>query len=145
MKTLISGHRLFKLKSYNTEWIKEAIEKSMLDLPISIGLSGMASGVDLWFCQSCLKNNIPYMACVPFEGQEYTLEKSEREIRGTLIDSACELKSMRNSQMIEKCDCGIIVFDGNKGGTHNVFQQMIESKKPFMWINPVAEHIYKID
>jgi hypothetical protein len=41
--------------------------------------------------------------------------------------------------MVEKCNYGIIVFDGNKGGTHNVFQQMVEKHKPFTWINPVWE------
>lgn len=46
--------------------------------------------------------------------------------------------------MVEIIDYGIIVWDGNKGGTHNVFQQMIENKKGFVWINPVSEKILEV-
>ena len=143
MKALISGHRLFKLRSYSIEWIKDAIELSLFDLPISIGLSGMASGVDLWFCQICLLHKIPYFACIPFAEQQDLVEEDEKELRLSLIQSASRKYEIRNSQMIEMVDCGIIVFDGNKGGTHNVLQQMVEKKKPFVWINPVSEKIWK--
>ena len=145
MKALISGHRLFKLKSYNCDWIKDAIEQSLVELPISVGLSGMASGVDLWFCQKCLDNKIPYIACIPFDEQQDLVEEDEKVIRIDLIQNASQIWKIRNSHMIEKCDCGIVVFDGNKGGTHNVFQQLVENKKPFVWINPVSEKIWKCD
>lgn len=46
--------------------------------------------------------------------------------------------------MVEKADTGLVVWDGNKGGTHNVFQQLVEKKKPFVWINPVNEKFYEI-
>ena len=143
MKTLISGHRRFKLESYDIDWIKESIEETILDIPISIGLSGMASGVDLWFCEICLRNNIPYFACIPFDEQQNLVEDYEKELRLNLIDKSSKILKIRNSQMIEKSDFGIIIFDGNKGGTHNVFQQMIENEKPFIWLNPVSKKIWK--
>lgn len=142
MKTLITGHRLSKLQCYNIPWIKDAIIDAVQDSSISIGLSGMASGVDLWFCEACLLLNIPYIACPPFEEQEETIPQEEKVLREHCLTSAKETWKIRNSQMVNKADAGIVVFDGNKGGTHNVFQQLIEKKKPFTWINPVAQKIW---
>ena len=143
MKTLISGHRRFKLENYNIEWIKEAVfdsvEKHYLESGMTIGLSGMASGVDLWFCETCFKLNIPFIACPPFEEQIDTIPKEEMELRSWCMKTAKEIWKIRNSSMVEKCDSGIIIWDGNKGGTHNVLQQMVEKQKPFIWINPVSE------
>jgi len=148
MKTLVSGHRIHKLECYDIGWIqaaiKHALEKTFLN-QTSMGLSGMASGVDLWFCESCVQCNIKYVACIPFEGQKDTMNSIWAEQREACIKNAIEIWNIRNSLMVEKTDAGLIVFDGNKGGTHNVFQQMIEKKKPFVWLNPVNQNIYEID
>ena len=145
MKKLITGHRLFKLVNYDIEWIKFALEEALSDpeIPTSFGYSGMASGVDLWFCQICLALGIPYEACVPFEDQQFEMEEDERQIRSELIRKANKLSYVRNRYMVEKAQGGIVVWDGNKGGTHNVVQQMVEARMPFWWINPVAQKIWR--
>lgn len=104
-------------------------------------MSGMASGIDLWFCAACLSKKVPYHAYIPFQEQEDTVPDSEKELRRILIKQACRTYNLRNSYMVGSADRGIIVWDGNKGGTHNVLQQMIENKKEFLWINPVSEKI----
>lgn len=147
MRTLITGHRLHKLECYDNIWIKDAIRDSLDNTFLqstSYGLSGMASGVDLWFCLACLRRQIPYAACVPFESQAETMDTVSRELRETLINGASEIKRIRNSLMVDKADAGLVVFDGNKGGTHNVFQQLIEKQKPLVWINPVAKKIWEL-
>lgn len=144
MKILVSGHRLHKLNGYSLEWIKEAITEAIVRFPgMSLGLSGMAGGIDLFFCQCCLELDIPYIACPPFEEQIDTLPEQEKPLRKYCMDNAKEIWKIRNSAMVTKADGGIIVWDGNKGGTHNVFQQMIEKKKPLIWINPVSEKIWE--
>ena len=145
MKVLISGHRKFKLENYNTDLIKLGIEEALeywSSQGIGVGLSGMASGVDLWFCQICINMGIPYIACPPFEEQDKTMEDSDALLRKELLNKASSVWKIRNSNMVEMCDGGIIVWDGNKGGTHNVFQQMIERNKPFIWLNPVGQKIW---
>ena len=104
MKKLITGHRLFKLVNYDIEWIKFALEEALSDpeIPTSFGYSGMASGVDLWFCQICLALGIPYEACVPFEDQQFEMEEDERQIRSELIRKANKLSYVRNRYMVEK-------------------------------------------
>ncbi len=144
MKCLISGHRLFKLQTYDLVWIKDAIVDTILDNMgvITYGYSGMASGVDLWFCSTCLALKIPYCACIPFDEQSETMDEAEKNFRQSCIDCASSVVKCKNSIMVEKADMGIIVWDGNKGGTHNVLQQMVERRKPFFWINPVSQKVY---
>jgi uncharacterized phage-like protein YoqJ len=147
MKTLISGHRLFKLQNYSIDFIKYAIDDTIDSIATEygnfIGYSGMASGVDLWFCDSCLIKKYQYNACIPFKEQEDEMDADEKMHRQTLIDKAANVYNIRNSAMIDKVDMAIIVWDGNKGGTHNVLQQCVEVNKKFYWVNPVRQNIIK--
>jgi uncharacterized phage-like protein YoqJ len=154
MKTLITGHRLFKLENYDPEGIKLAlkviIRKHLIQHGFMRGYSGMASGVDLWFLDILIeeskmaKQHPQYVACIPFEGQEDTMKEDERLQRQELIDGASEVLKIKNSRMIDITDDAIVVWDGNKGGTHNVFQQLVEQDRRFTWINPINERIYNI-
>lgn len=145
MKTLVTGHRLFKLATYDLDWIRLAIAETLADteLPTSYGYAGMASGVDLWFCETCLDIGIPYEACIPFEDQRNEMAADESALRDRLIASAARVSHVRNRYMVERTQAGIVVWDGNKGGTHNVVQQMVEANKPFWWLNPVAQKVWR--
>jgi uncharacterized phage-like protein YoqJ len=66
-----------------------------------------------------------------------------RSKREELLAGAVEIKKVKNSWMVEHCDTAIVVWDGNKGGTANVVQQLVEGKKNFYWINPVAKVVWK--
>lgn len=145
MKTLVTGHRLFKLAAYDLDWIRLALAETLVDpdLPTSYGYAGMASGVDLWFCQACLDLGIPYEACIPFEDQRNEMGSDEAALRDHLTAAATKVSHVRNRYMVERAQAGIVVWDGNKGGTHNVVQQMVEANKPFWWLNPVAQKIWR--
>jgi uncharacterized phage-like protein YoqJ len=148
MKTLITGHRTSKLEEYDIDWIKTSMFDIITspieyDFHVSYGLSGMASGVDLWFCQQLYTLGIGYSACIPFKDQDRCVENNEMSFRRELIEKSSKIyKYMRNSQMLEKANQAIVVWDGNKGGTHNVVQQLVEKSKGFLWINPVAKKIW---
>jgi uncharacterized phage-like protein YoqJ len=146
MRVIITGHREEKLQTYELDWIKESINSILKKLNyengISIAYSGMASGVDLWFCESCIANSIPFIACIPFEDQEDYMSEESRLLRKSLLLEAKEKKLVKNSWMVQNCDYALVVWDGNKGGTHNVFQQLIENQIPFAWINPVSQKIW---
>lgn len=147
MKTLITGHRRFKLTTYDEKWIQDSIDDILCDLlqqhGYVRGYAGMAGGVDLWFCQSCLTLGIPFVACIPFEEQAETMDTDEATLRARLISQASEVRQVKNSWMVEECDMAICVWDGNKGGTHNVVQQLVEKQKPFIWVNPVAQKVWR--
>lgn len=147
MKLLISGHRKYKLEGcYDTGWIRRALFGEMQRLHndhcVGRAYSGMASGVDLWFCDYCVSLAIPYVACIPFDEQGDTMEPGDKVSRDHLIRLAAETRKVKNSWMVEQADRAIIVWDGNKGGTHNVLQQMVEARKPFSWINPVGQKVW---
>ena len=147
MRTLVTGHRLFKLQQYDIPWIQGAI-RDALDYTFlqttGYGLSGMADGVDLWFLMILRERGIPYSACIPFEEQGEYMSETDQILRDELIAGASMKELIRNSAMVSRCNAGMVVFDGNKGGTHNVFQQLIEAHKPFVWINPVWKTITEI-
>ncbi len=67
----------------------------------------------------------------------------DAELREQFLKSAKEIKQVKNSWMVEHTDIGIAVFDGNKGGTANVFQQWVENRKSFYWVNPVGKVTWK--
>lgn len=145
MNVLISGHRLSKLKNYNIDWIKSGIKEYLSKLSQNqfvMGYSGMADGIDLWFCEICIDLKIPYTCCIPFEEQDEYMSGSDKNLRKDLIQNAAKVIKCKNSIMVEKADFGLVVWDGNKGGTHNVFQQLLESKKSFYWLNPISEKVY---
>jgi uncharacterized phage-like protein YoqJ len=147
MRIVITGHRTEKLQTYNIDWINSTISDILIEIQNlsdkNIAYSGMASGVDLFFCSACRILDIPYIACIPFEGQETKMTQIDCDTRKTLLEYAKEIKHVKNSWMVEHCDIGIVVWDGNKGGTHNVIQQFVENKIDFFWINPVAKVVWK--
>lgn len=147
MRIVITGHRTEKLAAYDIGWIQSAIDDALVELKANnaplLAYCGMASGVDLYFCRSCILLGIPYIACVPFEGQENTMSVRDAEIREQLLKSAKEIKQVKNSWMVEHTDMGIIVWAGLKGGTHNVVEQFVSARKNFYWINPVGKVTWK--
>lgn len=147
MRIVITGHRTEKLAPYDFGWIQSAIDDVLVELKSKesslLAYSGMASGIDLHFCKSCILLGIPFIACVPFEGQEYTMTPRDADVREQLLKVAKEIKEVKNSWMVEHTDMGIAVWDGNKGGTHNVVQQFVEKRRNFYWINPVAKVTWK--
>lgn len=147
MRIVITGHRTEKLQPYDFGWIQSAIDDLLVEIKVYgtdlLAYSGMASGIDLHFCRSCLLLGIPFIACVPFEGQEETMSPRDADLREQYLKVAKEIKQVKNSWMVEHCDVGLAVWDGNKGGTHNVVQQFVEKRRNFYWINPVAKVTWK--
>jgi len=143
MKCLISGHRIKKLANYDLHFIQCTLYSVLAGRDV-IGLSGMADGIDLMFCETLLEQNKGYHCYIPFEGQDAYMSQGDVHRRDRLIRLAWKVYNRRNSAMVESCDTGIIVWDGNKGGTHNVFQQMIEAGKPFTWIDPVNQRVIEV-
>lgn len=147
MRLIITGHREYKLvqNGYDVGWITDAIEQILMEVhefkPLCY--SGMADGIDLIFCKLCSNLQLPYIACIPFEGQENNMIMLHKVMRDQLLKEAKEIKKVKNSWMVENCDVAICVWDGNKGGTHNVVQQLVEKKKNFYWINPVGKVVWK--
>lgn len=146
MRLIVTGHRNEKLQTYDQNWIRlelTVLVRKLMNQGVNLAYSGMASGVDLWFCRACQVHNLPFIACVPFEEQSDYMSDEDKKWREICLKSAVQVMNVKNSWMVEHADIAIVVWDANKGGTHNVLQQLVENQKPFYWLNPVSQKIWE--
>lgn len=133
-----TGHRPDKLGGYSWSPIQEqvcrAIRWRLLRLRPSVCISGMALGVDQWAASICVELGIPFVAYIPFKGQESNwparsraeyerlLAKAER-VR-VVCDGEYSPRKMqeRNVAMVLDSDVLFAVWDGTDGGTGNCFK-----------------------
>lgn len=137
MIVAVTGHRPDKLGGYAPEnplraWIKARLREQLLQRrpfrPL-YGISGMALGVDQDFVAVCIELGIPFIAAVPFIGQERRWPTPARERYVELLEQACDIEIVctggyerwkmlaRNQWMVDHCNVLFAVFDGSAGGT----------------------------
>jgi len=133
-----TGHRPNKLyQGYNGEsFILKAIEQSKCLDNIQYGISGMALGFDTALAIMFTKYNIPWIAAVPFKGQESIWPISSRKKYIDLLSKAVKVvyvdelnnhqdktipvKMMeRNEWMVDNSNMVIALWNGTSGGTKN--------------------------
>lgn len=148
-----TGHRPDKCGGYklpNKTYCKicQEIEKNLLKINPKYCISGMALGVDSWAAFVCIKNNIPFKAAIPFEGQEnlwtqqdksryYTLlSKAKEKVLVSNGDFSQEKMQIRNEYIVNNSDILIAVFDGSFGGTFNTVNYAKKLNKEILIINP---------
>ena len=148
-----SGHRPNKLGGFKVpnptyNYICQEIEKTLLELKPEKIISGMALGVDQWAANVAIKLGIPFLAAVPFEGQERAWPEASQKVFHKLLDKAAEVvivseggyaahkMQTRNIWMVDHCDKLIAVWDGTPGGTGNCVNYAISKDKEIIRINP---------
>ena len=95
------------------------------------GISGMALGWDQIFAEACIREGVPFIAALPFAGQDAIWPKKARTIWQRLCDKADEVVIVckgpyapakmlrRNGWMVDHSDRLAALYDGSPGGTHN--------------------------
>ena len=156
-----TGHRPNKIGGYDknnplAKKIKEAIKEYLSYLAHKdedptgnfTCISGMALGVDQLAAEVCIEEDIPFIAAVPFLGQEsvwplesqehynYLLEKAEEVVIVSEGDYAAHKMQVRNEYMVNKCDALMAVYDGSPGGTQNCVNYAKSKGKPVYILNP---------
>jgi len=150
-----TGHRPSKVGGYklpNPTYIRvcQSIEQVLRDLKPEKAISGMALGIDQWAASVCIKNKVPFLAAVPFVGQENIWPEDSKRIYNILLAKAAEVVvvsegdysavklQLRNEWMVDHCDKVIAVWDGTQGGTANCVKYAQSLKKDIIIINPQA-------
>jgi len=94
-------------------------------------ISGVALGFDTAFALAAIELNIPFIAAVPFSGQELKWRKSDQvryhdilsKAEKVIIVSAGGFESykmqVRNEWMVDNCNIVLALWNGSKGGTAN--------------------------
>lgn len=153
MIVAFTGHRPDKLGGYtlpNPTYTKicQAIEKKLVELKPEKVISGMALGVDQWAAHIATKLNIPFLAAVPFAGQEGVWPAQSKKIYKFLLEKAAEVVIVceggysaaklqkRNEWMVNHCDLLIAIWDGTQGGTGNCVEYAKGQGKEIFRINP---------
>jgi uncharacterized phage-like protein YoqJ len=148
-----TGHRPNKLGGYklpNATYNKvcQQIEQKLIELKPDKVISGMALGIDQWAANIARKLKIPFIAAIPFEGQEKAWPKQSQDTYHKLLGFADEKvyvcppgyaaskMQIRNEWMVDKCDILIAVWDQTPGGTANCVKYAQSVGKQIIFIDP---------
>jgi len=100
---------------------------------IKLLISGMALGWDTLFAVWAIRNKMPFIASVPFEGQENRWPDSSKNLYWFLLPQAIAIHTLgdsstvdyrvlmqkRNEWMVDHSQAIYAWFDGSPGGTSN--------------------------
>lgn len=129
-----TGHRPNKLGGYNNESFLKLVEVAenwiRENNPTKV-ISGMAQGWDQALAQAAINCGVPFVAAIPFKGQEtrwsikgqkyYTklLTKADSIIYVSGEGYAPYKMQLRNKWMVDNSDIVLAMWDGTGGGTFN--------------------------
>lgn len=129
-----TGHRPDKLGGYGQEARAALVRLAVQGLHETKAtklITGMALGWDTALAVAAHTMLLPYIAAVPFEGQENRWPEESRELYRFLLSHAektvvvCEggyapwKMQKRNEWMVDNCDTVLALWNGSKGGTAN--------------------------
>jgi uncharacterized phage-like protein YoqJ len=137
----VTGHRPDKLWVGNWSgydrtnplrvWIRAQMKAYLQALQPTHTISGMAIGIDQDFVDVCIKLAIPFIAAIPFVGQERQWPALARDEYALMLHLAKEVvvvcegsyerwkMQARNEYVCDHSDKLLAVFDGSQGGTAN--------------------------
>ena len=111
--------------------IRQDLREKIVELNPKSAISGMALGVDTIAAELCIELEIPFIAAVPFEGQESVWPQASQLKYKSLLAKAKEIKIVcegkyaswklqkRNEWMVNHADLVLAVWNGMSGGTAN--------------------------
>jgi uncharacterized phage-like protein YoqJ len=142
-----TGHRPDKLGGYSEEVFAKltslAEDIIVLARPKTV-ISGMALGWDQAVAQAAVNKGVPFIAAVPFVGQEkkWPVESQERYRRLLNLalaervvctgGYAAEKMQTRNEWMVNQSTSVIALWDGSDGGTKNCVTYA-QSQRRMVW------------
>lgn len=132
----VTGHRPRKIGGYDPnnplrQRIRMELRAHLERLQPVHTITGMALGVDQDFADVCLVLKIPFVAAVPFVGQESQWPVEAQQSYRELLSLALRVEVVsegryrpwkmqrRNEWMVDNCTHLIGVWDGSAGGTAN--------------------------
>ena len=140
MKVAGTGHRMVKLGGYRDFWVTSLDQfaiKVIQDLPVrpDLGISGMALGWDQSLARAFCYLKIPWLAALPFEGQDSRWPSAAKEEYRGLLNWATAVEVVspgaytpwkmhaRNRWMVDQLtddsDRLLALWNGGDGGTAN--------------------------
>jgi uncharacterized phage-like protein YoqJ len=139
-----TGHRI--ITNYNATYL--SIQNKLKELSPEHTISGMAIGFDQMFAVICIRLGIPFIAAVPFVGQENTwpdnikiqYDKILTKAKEVVIVSPGEFSKekfhIRNEWIVDHSDKILAYYDGSPSGTGHCYKYASKMNKEIFRINP---------
>lgn len=146
-----TGHRPDKLGGYDPHTARKVLtfaEDALRLYQPSTVISGMAQGWDMALAQASINLNIPFMAYIPFSGQELVWPSSTRLYYKALLQHAQHVlvctpgnyskaaMQIRNQRMVDDCELLLALWNGSPGGTGNCIGYATFQNKPYVNLWP---------
>lgn len=152
MQIAFTGHRPDKLGGYAHNPTHDYVNKKLTEwvsrFPTATFITGMALGVDQMAARVCEQLKVPFIAAVPFLGQENTWDEASRKEYDRLLMVAKEVVFVckpgyspeklhaRNRWMVDRADMLIAVHDGSPGGTLSCMDYARKKRLDIITIQP---------
>lgn len=145
----VSGHRSVNKTNPAYDYVKSAFIDLLNEYKPTKVITGMALGFDSLVADVCIEKETPFIAAVPYKGQELFWSKEEKDRYFDLLAHAnsVEIVSLgghsswkyqhRNMWICNQSDMSIVCFDGSPSGTRNYVEYAISKKKEIIRINPL--------
>lgn len=142
-----TGHRPGKIHKsdyyshVNTEKLAEFAQECLEEIKPDKVISGGALGWDQALIRACISLNIPFIAAVPFKGQESKWPPSSQSVYREMLkwaedvvivcegEYSVEKMQTRNIWMCDHSDKVLALWDGSSGGTRNCIEYAKECDK----------------
>lgn len=148
-----TGHRPpkiggFKIPNPTYNYIREETRRILQEKQPEKAISGMALGFDTLFADVCVELEIPFIAAVPFRGQQNVWPQESRRKYAELLEKAVEVvivsdggysppkMQIRNEWMVNNSSVMLSCWDGSSGGTNNCVQYAYSQNKEVIIIDP---------
>jgi uncharacterized phage-like protein YoqJ len=133
----VTGHRPGKLGGYGAEVLCRATllaARYFRVLEPKEVITGMALGWDTACALAAIRLDIPFVAALPFEGQDRLWFPEQRIMYRSILKHASEVVTiathadtrtnyqMRNIWMADHCEEVLALWDGSPGGTANMIR-----------------------
>lgn len=154
MKVAFTGHRTDEICSYEIPnpvytYVTSELKRLLTELNPEEAYSGMAVGVDTWAAEMCIELGIPFVAMIPFVGQESIWPDQAKAKYRELLSKASRIVTVsaggfsawkmqkRNMALVDSCDVLIGVYDGRgSGGTFNCLEYAKSVNRDIRLIDP---------
>jgi uncharacterized phage-like protein YoqJ len=127
----VTGHRPHLLGGYGDDIFKKLVNLAsdfLIDNQPKLVITGMALGWDQAVALACIRNNIAFLAAVPFKGQENPWPERARNRYKYLLSEANQIDYIsekytgfamekRNMYIVDNCELLLCLYNGGPGGT----------------------------
>lgn len=147
MIVAVTGHRPDKLGGYSQATLNKLValaESELKRLDALTVITGMALGWDQAVAVAASNLGIPFLASVPFDGQESRWPSSSQAFYKDVLSRAKAVvvvnpgtyqawkMQARNVYMVDRCDKLLAMWNGTSGGTANCVRYAESVGKPIV-------------